>query len=119
MPIQEISNSVNVIPDEEPSPLEIIGLPASKNKTKLVLAGLEEAGDHSVLSQANELRQSSAAKAPTLSKTNPNSAFNVNAWSIDDFEIGVPLGRGKFGHVYLAREKRSKFIVAMKVLFKR
>lgn len=28
------------------------------------------------------------------------------------------MGKGKFGNVYLAREKRSKFIVALKVLFK-
>eukprot|EP00794_Sanderia_malayensis_P019128 gene19129-21045_t len=39
-------------------------------------------------------------------------------WSLDDFDIGKPLGRGKFGRVYLAREKKSKFIVALKVLFK-
>ena len=45
--------------------------------------------------------------------------FNPNQWSIDDFEIGKPLGKGKFGHVYLAREKKSKFIVALKILFKR
>jgi len=38
---------------------------------------------------------------------------------MDNFEIGMPMGRGKFGHVYLAREKRSKFIVALKVLFKK
>lgn len=44
--------------------------------------------------------------------------FNPKEWSIDDFEIGKPMGRGKFGHVYLAREKRSKFIVALKVLYK-
>ena len=25
---------------------------------------------------------------------------------LSDFEVGKPLGRGKFGHVYLAREKR-------------
>ena len=29
-----------------------------------------------------------------------------------------PLGKGKFGNVYLAREKKSKYIVALKVLFK-
>jgi serine/threonine protein kinase len=29
------------------------------------------------------------------------------------------MGRGKFGHVYLAREKKSKFIVALKVLYKK
>uniref|UniRef100_A0A5S6R5C5 Aurora kinase n=1 Tax=Trichuris muris TaxID=70415 RepID=A0A5S6R5C5_TRIMR len=39
-------------------------------------------------------------------------------WSISDFNIGRPLGKGKFGRVYLAREKRSKFIVALKILSK-
>ncbi|XP_071523717.1 aurora kinase-like [Panulirus ornatus] len=39
-------------------------------------------------------------------------------WSLDNFEIGRPLGKGKFGNVYLAREKCSKYIVALKVLFK-
>ena len=29
-----------------------------------------------------------------------------------------PLGKGKFGNVYLAREKRTKFIVAIKALLK-
>ena len=39
-------------------------------------------------------------------------------WSLHDFEIGKPLGRGKFGAVYLAREKATKYIVAIKVLQK-
>ncbi|XP_024420822.2 aurora kinase B isoform X1 [Desmodus rotundus] len=45
----------------------------------------------------------------------PNS---MRTFTIDDFEIGRPLGKGKFGNVYLAREKKSRFIVALKVLFK-
>lgn len=36
-------------------------------------------------------------------------------WTLDDFDIGKSLGKGKFGNVYLAREKNSKFIVALKV----
>lgn len=28
-------------------------------------------------------------------------------WSLTDFDIGKPLGRGKFGNVYLAREKHQ------------
>ena len=40
-------------------------------------------------------------------------------WSLQDFEIGKPLGNGKFGKVYLAREKKTHFIVALKVLFKK
>lgn len=39
-------------------------------------------------------------------------------WTLPDFDIGRALGKGKFGNVYLAREKQSKFIVALKVLFK-
>jgi len=40
-------------------------------------------------------------------------------WQLSDFDIGRSLGKGKFGNVYLAREKKSKFIVALKVLYKR
>lgn len=39
-------------------------------------------------------------------------------WQLSDFDIGKPLGRGKFGNVYCAREKKSKYIIALKVLFK-
>eukprot|EP01125_Pyxidicula_operculata_P001601 TRINITY_DN11451_c0_g1_i1.p1 TRINITY_DN11451_c0_g1~~TRINITY_DN11451_c0_g1_i1.p1 ORF type:complete len:318 (+),score=46.86 TRINITY_DN11451_c0_g1_i1:16-969(+) len=51
-------------------------------------------------------------------KENPTTQPSIN-WSMDNFEIGKPLGQGKFGNVYLAREKNSKFIVALKVLFKK
>lgn len=39
--------------------------------------------------------------------------------TLDDFEVGRALGKGKFGNVYLAREKKSKYIVALKVLSKK
>lgn len=39
-------------------------------------------------------------------------------FTIEDFEVGRPLGKGKFGNVYLARERASHFVVALKVLFK-
>lgn len=42
----------------------------------------------------------------------------MKQWKLSDFEIGRPLGKGKFGNVYLAREKKTKYIVALKVLFK-
>lgn len=38
--------------------------------------------------------------------------------TLNDFEIGKPLGKGKFGRVYLAREKTTGFICALKVLHK-
>lgn len=46
------------------------------------------------------------------------SRGRIRSWQLSDFDIGKPLGRGKFGNVYLAREKNSKYIVALKVLFK-
>lgn len=39
-------------------------------------------------------------------------------WTINDFEVGRLLGRGKFGNVYLAQEKKSQHLVALKVLRK-
>lgn len=39
--------------------------------------------------------------------------FNLNM-----FEIGKPLGKGKFGRVYLAKERQSGFVCALKVLHK-
>lgn len=45
--------------------------------------------------------------------------FHPQDWNISRFEIGRPLGRGKFGHVYLARERVTKHIVAIKVLSKK
>lgn len=45
--------------------------------------------------------------------------FDPQGWSVDDFEFGKPLGRGKYGHVYLARTKKEKYVVALKVLYKK
>lgn len=52
------------------------------------------------------------------SSMNTSSQKSAKKWCLNDFEIGKPLGKGKFGNVYLAREKRSKYIVALKVIFK-
>lgn len=35
---------------------------------------------------------------------------------MEEFDNGHSLGKGKFGNVYLAREKQSEFILALKVL---
>ncbi|XP_042351430.1 aurora kinase A [Plectropomus leopardus] len=47
-----------------------------------------------------------------------NDSASSKRWSLENFDIGRPLGKGKFGNVYLARERQSKFILALKVLFK-
>jgi serine/threonine protein kinase len=45
--------------------------------------------------------------------------FNPENWCIQDFQIGRPLGTGKFGRVYLARERTSKLVVVLKILSKK
>jgi serine/threonine protein kinase len=47
-----------------------------------------------------------------------SSTSEPKRWTLKDFEIGRALGKGKFGHVYLARERKSGFIVALKVLYR-
>ncbi|CAH0492254.1 unnamed protein product [Peronospora farinosa] len=39
-------------------------------------------------------------------------------WAIDDFVVTKNLGQGKFGNVYLAKEKCTNVSVALKVIFK-
>lgn len=56
-------------------------------------------------------------------KSNPKTSdtkeeCRKSTWSLSDFDLGRPLGKGKFGNVYLAREKESHYVVALKVLFK-
>ncbi|EGC38640.1 hypothetical protein DICPUDRAFT_96852 [Dictyostelium purpureum] len=59
-----------------------------------------------------------STSTPTSTSTSSSNSGPKKKWCIDDFDIGKLLGMGRFGHVYLAREKKSQFIVALKVLFK-
>ncbi|KAI5465357.1 kinase-like domain-containing protein [Mariannaea sp. PMI_226] len=43
---------------------------------------------------------------------------SVKQFHLGMFEIGRSLGKGKFGRVYLARERQSGFICALKVMYK-
>ncbi|CAG8571663.1 15614_t:CDS:1 [Funneliformis caledonium] len=43
----------------------------------------------------------------------------TKVWCLDDFEMGDSLGEGRFGRVYMAREKTSMKVVAIKVIFKK
>ena len=87
-------NNENVQPINKVSPNRILGEGSPKQNVKYVNIG-------------------SCAFNPKLY----DSGFKK--WTLRDFEIGKPLGRGKFGDVYLARERKSKFIVAIKVIRKK
>uniref|UniRef100_A0A4W6CA23 non-specific serine/threonine protein kinase n=1 Tax=Lates calcarifer TaxID=8187 RepID=A0A4W6CA23_LATCA len=73
-------------------------------------------------SQQNQLKtcMSVPKMKPEPAKPPSESAkMEKRRWSLENFDIGRPLGKGKFGNVYLARERQTKFILALKVLFKK
>lgn len=57
-------------------------------------------------------------KSISNSKPEQQQQDTKKRWTLKDFDIGRPLGHGKFGRVFLAREINSEFIVALKVLYK-
>ena len=40
---------------------------------------------------------------------------HIRQWSLNDFKLGCPLGKGGFGAIYLCKERRTGFVAAMKV----
>jgi serine/threonine protein kinase len=48
-----------------------------------------------------------------------NELKEKKEWTINDFEVGRLLGKGRFGSVFIAKENNSSFVVALKVLFKK
>jgi len=79
---------------------------------------------------AQSAQKRSPAKESTLKPLDEDAEMNEGGdaaspglysscnMTLDDFEVGRPLGNGKFGRVYLARTRRDKYIVALKVLRK-
>ncbi|PVD20894.1 hypothetical protein C0Q70_19057 [Pomacea canaliculata] len=80
------------------------------SSSDLISRGLKTEHSKENIASSSSLMTSDAAAAADAGK--------MKKWSLDDFDIGKPLGKGKFGNVYLAREKQSKYIVALKLMFK-
>ncbi|CAF3440944.1 unnamed protein product [Fusarium graminearum] len=63
-------------------------------------------------------RTSDEVSEDRKSVTLPEQMSVPKQFHLGMFEIGRPLGKGKFGRVYLARERTTGFICALKVLHK-
>ncbi|KAJ6647116.1 Aurora kinase A, partial [Pseudolycoriella hygida] len=76
-----------------------------------------------LLADVNKVHEPKSAskdtgKVEAKQKSRPTEPSS-SRWSLSCFDIGTPLGRGKFGNVYLAREKTTRYVVALKVMFKK
>ncbi|KAB8267526.1 kinase-like domain-containing protein [Aspergillus minisclerotigenes] len=98
----------------------------SANRSNLLKLALQNTNDNKV----NSINTSSSPTKGTLSHRNVDeNGDQRHQTSLYDqpapkklhlgmFEIGKPLGKGKFGRVYLAKERSSGFVCALKVLHK-
>ncbi|KAK3726845.1 hypothetical protein QZH41_016724 [Actinostola sp. cb2023] len=84
---------------------------------KVVNNDKENSGPATTTNATRANQKPSTSLVPSTEKKEKKKEKS-KSWCLDDFDIGKPLGKGKFGNVYLAREKKSKFVVALKVLFK-
>jgi hypothetical protein len=90
---------------------------AAASTTAPTLSALSAAASSS--SSSSSSSSASTSSAADGGGKRQRKEIKRKAWSISNFDIGRPLGKGKFGNVYLAREKKSKYIVALKVLHKK
>lgn len=93
----------------------------SKQSPKAQLPSSSKSSESKIQDNCNNASNNDKKDCVTTENTEQNDENNKKSkkkWVLTDFDIGRPLGKGKFGNVYLAREKKSKFIIAMKVLFK-
>ncbi|KAI9777071.1 MAG: spindle assembly checkpoint kinase [Candelina submexicana] len=70
------------------------------------------------LSTSSSARNSGEAASQRLSNPLYEQPTPPRKWHLGMFEIGKPLGKGKFGRVYLAKERGTGFVCALKVLHK-
>ncbi|KEG11385.1 putative protein kinase [Trypanosoma grayi] len=89
----------------------------NNNKKKKGDVGTEEAPHLITFSAATENRipplHHNLSSARSILESGPS-----RMWSLDDFEMGRKLGEGRFGKIYLARERRTKCAVVLKCLSK-
>lgn len=105
------------------STLSTIHVTNKENEPKKILQNLQKNTvnknfSKKALTDANTNDQLPQVKPAVEERSTTNDQESKQKWTLSDFDIGKPLGKGKFGNVYLAREKKSKFLVALKVLFK-
>ncbi|RFU81778.1 aur kinase [Trichoderma arundinaceum] len=98
-------NPASPPPNRKPLPLASSRVKEEKEKEKERERGKEK--------EKEKEKETEETKSALIEQPGVPKQFHLGM-----FEIGRPLGKGKFGRVYLARERTSGFICALKVLHK-
>lgn len=87
----------------------------SPNSKKPANSETKQKHSTQVVSKPNHSQQ----QPLTMSLKKEQTVEQLRETTLKDFEIGKKLGQGKFGKVYLVRERKSKYVCALKVLNKK
>ncbi|XP_055774044.1 aurora kinase A [Salvelinus fontinalis] len=101
-------------PVQTPSQSKVLTLTQSQPKTH---TNASTPASSEPARATEQSKQEKPQNKPTKSES--STASSKKRWALENFDIGRPLGKGKFGNVYLARERQTMFILALKVLFKK
>lgn len=118
---QKGSNTVKKSVELMPPPKSTItypNVPKSTSSAQEQKSSSNEKGKGISNDKNEDTKKDVCSETNTKTNNGNNESESQKKWVLTDFDIGRPLGKGKFGNVYLAREKRSKFIIAMKVLYR-
>lgn len=119
--LSRLSVSENKILTERSQSSTNVKKPASSAANRLPLLKLavhNQTSNKAITISSNQWRLSAAPERSDRKSneaTIPKAPADPIDWHLSMFEIGRPLGKGKFGRVYLAQEKRSGFICALKM----
>ncbi|EYE97314.1 aurora family serine/threonine-protein kinase [Aspergillus ruber CBS 135680] len=86
----------------------------SSNRPNLLKLALQNTNDNRI----NATNSSPVKRNADENEEQSHEQSSPKKLHLGMFEIGKPLGKGKFGRVYLAKERSSGFVCALKVLHK-
>jgi len=105
LPLQKLQ-SANAVNKNAGTTITKVTLPsqvAQKDQTITTVTAVRTSDEAAIIQRRSD--------PPFCQQPSPNKKFHLAM-----FEIGKPLGKGKFGRVYLAKERSSNFVCALKVL---
>ena len=112
-----VKNIKNKIVGNNPLTSKVIN--QKENIKKIEKVEFRGPSDHGYKTPRNKNLNKSLVNCTTIHPRSSVNSMAVENLSMDMFEVGRKLGKGRFGDVYMARDIKSGFAVAIKVISKK